>query len=212
MKKILFVGDSITDTGRIYSVAYNLGGGYPAMVAGSLGLDKPNCYSFKNVGINGNRIVDLLARIKKDMINLSPDYMSVLVGVNDIGHEFCESPNGVDAELFEVYYDIFISQLLKALPNLKIMILEPFLLKGSSTQSIWDRYRSEVEKRADVARRIAEKYNIPFVPLMDKFDNALKQAPAEYWSFDGIHPTYAGHEIIKRAWLEAFNNQLSQEK
>ncbi len=204
VKKILFMGDSITDAGRDRTSDYQLGYGYPTLVSAALGKDRPNDFVFQNKGIGGNRVVDLLARIKRDMINLQPDYMSILIGVNDVWHELNDDPNGVDAKLFETYYDMLLSQLFAALPDLKVMILEPFLTHGTGTDGQWDIFRNEVEKRAAAAKKMAEKYDLPFVPLMDRFDEACRIAPAEHWTHDGVHPTSAGHEIIKRAWIEAF--------
>ncbi len=203
-KKILFMGDSITDAGRAYDNDYHLGHGYPTLVSAALGMDRPNDFLFQNRGISGNRIVDLLGRVKRDMINLKPDYMSILIGVNDIWHELSDNPNGVDADLFETYYDMLLGQLREALPELKIMIMEPFLCHGTGTDWTWDRFRAEVELRAAAAKRMAEKHGLTFVPLLTPFDEACKVAPAEHWTHDGVHPTDAGHELIKRAWLEAF--------
>ncbi len=209
MKNILFQGDSITDAGRIYENPDSLGSGYANLVSAALGYERLNEYKFLNRGISGNRIVDLLARIKCDMINLKPDYMSILIGVNDVWHELDYS-NGVDSELFQTYYEIMIVELKKALPELKIMIMEPFLLKGPDTESKWEVFRCEVKKRAQAARNIAKKYNLTFVPLMKAFDDAQKDAPSTYWSADGVHPTAAGHEIIKREWIKAFNTMEQQ--
>ncbi len=203
-KKILFMGDSITDAGRTYDSDYHLGYGYATLVQAALGCDRPGAFVFQNKGISGNRIVDLLARIKGDMINLKPDYMSILIGVNDVWHDLGDNANGVDAVMFEIYYDMLLSQLFAALPDLKIMIMEPFLIHGDATNAQWDLFRGEVEKRAAVAGKMAEKYNLPLVPLMKVFDDAYKAAPERHWSGDGVHPTAAGHELIKRAWLEAF--------
>lgn len=84
------------------------------------------------------------------------------------------------------------------------MIMEPFVLPGTVTKDRWESFRGEVEKRAAAAKRIAEKNHLLFVPLQKKFDDALLAAPAEYWLDDGVHPTPAGHQIIKNAWIEAF--------
>ncbi len=203
-KKILFMGDSITDAGRTTEIDYHLGYGYATLVAAALGCDRPNEFEFINRGICGDRIIDLLARIKRDAINLQPDYMSVLVGVNDVGRELGEDRDGIDAELFEIYYDSYLAQLKAALPDLKIMIMEPFLCHGSLTDEQWEIYRSEVEKRGAVSKKMAVKYGCCFVPLRRLFDEACAVAPAGQWSRDGVHPADAGHEIIKRAWLEAF--------
>ncbi len=203
MKKILFQGDSITDAGRDKQEHYHRGFGYATLVAASLGMDRPNEFEFINRGISGNRVIDLLARVKADVINLTPDYMSILIGVNDVWHELT-GENGVDAEKYEMYYDLLIKQIKEVLPNTKIMILEPFVLRGAGTKDDWTEFRSEVEKRAEAAKRIAEKYNLVFVPLMEKFDKAQELAPTEYWLLDGVHPSAMGYEIIKREWLKAF--------
>ena len=204
--RILFQGDSITDADRSRQDDTRLGTGYPRLVEATLGLEEPNQHVFLNRGISGNRIVDLYARIKSDIINLKPDLMSILIGVNDVWHETGDNPNGVDADKFYKIYDMLIAEVKEALPNIKIMILEPFVLMGCSTTENWDYFSSEVPKRAEMARRIAEKYNLPFIPLQAGFDELCKKAPNEYWLGDGVHPTAKGHEFIKNEWLKAFKN------
>lgn len=204
MKTILFQGDSITDAGRGGDDNTYVGFGYANLVKGALSYDYPNQYVFHNRGISGNRIVDLYARIKNDIINLKPDIMSILIGVNDVWHE-CGYQNGVDAEKYYRIYSMLIEEVQEALPDTKIMIIEPFTLKGSGNEIYWDVFQSEVAKRAEQARKIAEKYNLSFVALQEKFDEAIKLAPADYWLMDGVHPHTAGHELIKRAWIETFH-------
>ena len=86
------------------------------------------------------------------------------------------------------------------------MILEPFVLKGSATEEHWEYFKEETLKRAAAAKRVAETNNLVFVPLQEKFNEALKAASADYWLHDGVHPTAAGHEIIKNAWLSGFKS------
>lgn len=203
MKRILFQGDSITDVGRSREYENDLGQGYPHLVGGSLGLERPNEFEFIDKGISGNRVIDLLARVKCDFINLKPDYLSILIGINDVWHEINWN-NGVDTKRFEMYYNLLIEQIKEALPDIKIMIIEPFVLKGSATEENWEAFRKGTEEKAQAAKRVAEKNNLLFVPLMDKIDNLTKMAPAEYWLFDGVHPTVKGHEFIKNEWLKAF--------
>ncbi len=203
MKRILFQGDSITDAGRSREVDWAMGYGYATIVAASMGMDAPGEYEFLNRGISGNRIIDLLARVKCDMINLKPDVMSILIGINDVWHEV-ERENGVDAELFERYYDMLLTQVKEALPDIKLLILEPFVLKAPATEERWDVFRPETEKRAAAAKRIAEKHGAVFVPLMKQFDDAEALAPATHWLRDGVHPADAGAELIKREWLKGF--------
>ena len=209
-KIILFQGDSITDCGRNREQPASMGTGYGFLVKAALGSAEPYAYNFYNMGISGNRVVDVYARIKKDIINLKPDYMSILIGINDVWHEYTRK-NGVEAPKFEKIYDMLITEIREALPNIKIMILEPFVLPGSATMnteehpSRWDFFCAETALRRVAAKRVADKHNLMFVPLQEIFDKANADAPAMgYWLSDGVHPTPCGHELIKNAWLEAF--------
>ena len=209
MKKILFMGDSITDAQRDRENDAYMGGGYATMVAGELACQQPYAYEFVNRGISGNRIIDLHARIRKDMVNLQPEYISILIGVNDVWHEYTRQ-NGVAVDKFEILYDMMIQELQRDIPGVKIMILEPFVLPGSKTRTEedkpnrWEHFSTETPLRAAVAKRIAEKYNLVFVPLQEQFDKVNADAPEGYWLRDGVHPTVAGHNLIKQAWLEGF--------
>ncbi len=203
MKRILFQGDSITDAGRSREWDLNRGIGYATLVSASLGFERPDEFEFINKGISGNRVIDLIARVKAEIINLKPDYMSILIGINDVWHEI-DSQNGIDTKRYEMYYNMLIEEVKEALPDIKIMILEPFVLKGSATEANWDKFRSGAIEKAAAAKRVAEKNNLLFIPLMEKFDEAAKTASCEYWLYDGVHPTAMGHELIKREWLKAF--------
>ncbi len=204
--KILFQGDSITDAGRARDNNINVGVGYPLLVKAALGFEGPGKYEFFNRGISGNRIVDVYARIKNDIINLQPDIMSILIGVNDVWHEFSESPNGVDADKYYKIYDMLIEEVKSALPDIKIMIMEPFVLKASATEKNWEAFKTEVEKRAEMAKRISQKYNLPYIALQEGFDKMSKRIEGSYWLGDGVHPTPMGHEYIKNEWLKAFKH------
>ena len=203
MKTILFQGDSITDAGRSREDDSYFGWGYPIRVKEELEFEYPNNYTMYNRGISGNRVTDLYARLKSDIINLKPDYMSILIGVNDVWHEF-DYRNGVDADKYFKIYSMLIEEIREALPEIKIMILEPFTLKGTGNEAYFEAFREEVEKRAEKAKEIAKKYDLPFIPLQNKFDEAAQLAPNDYWLADGVHPTTAGHELIKREWMKVF--------
>jgi len=201
---ILFQGDSITDAYRSRENDRLLGIGYPRLVEATLGFEEPTKYEFINRGIGGNRIVDLYARIKQDIINIKPDVLSILIGVNDVWHELTENPNGVDTEKFYKIYDMLIEEIKAALPEIKIMILEPFCLKGSATEERWEEFTSDVKAKREKAQLIAKKYNLPFVKLQEGFDELSKIKEASYWLSDGVHPTAKGHEFIKNEWIKAF--------
>lgn len=207
MKMILFQGDSITDTGKNSEGGslISIGQGYAAMIAGDIGLVQPGKYCFVNKGISGNRIVDLYARVKTDVWNLKPDLVSLLIGVNDVLHE-TQCQNGVDAERFEKVYTMLIEDTIKKLPDTRFILMEPFIFRGSLTETDWDTISKQVRIRGEIVKNIADKFNFTFVPLQKYFDEACQICPIEYWVGDGVHPTVAGHAIIKREWLKGFSN------
>ena len=97
---------------------------------------------------------------------------------------------------------MLVEELKEALPHVKIVILEPFVLKGSETEWKWEEFRAEVRKRAEMAKAVADKYQLLFIPLQHCLDEATKLAPNDFWLMDGVHPTAAGHELIKREWMK----------
>lgn len=208
-KRILFMGDSITDCGRDRNSFYGMGSGYPNFVKGALGADCPGEYEFINRGISGNRIVDVYARIKLDFINLKPDYASIYIGVNDTWHEISRE-NGVDTAKFEKIYTMLIEEVQAACPGIKLMLIAPYVLLGTATCDIeekpdrYNRFVTDVAEKAAAVKRLAEKFDLPLVELQPVFDEACQKAPAENWAYDGVHPTACGHELIKRRWLETF--------
>ncbi len=203
--KILFQGDSITDALRERDNDRHMGIGYPTLVSAALGYERRCDYEFINRGISGNRIVDVYARLKCDIINLKPDVVSILIGVNDAWHDF-DWANGVSADRFYDLYCMLVEDITASLPGVKIMVLEPFVLDATVTQGRYKEFRAEVKKRADASRRVAEKYGLTFIPLQEDFDRLAEEKTATFWLSDGVHPTDAGHEFIKRKWIEAFDS------
>ena len=208
--RILFQGDSITDAGRSRENDVNIGTGYPLLVKAELGFLAPKEYEFINRGISGNRIVDVYARIKRDIINLKPDVMSILVGINDVWHEYTDSPNGVDADKFFAIYDMLITEIKEALPDIKIMIMEPFTLNTGAAVDKWDIFRPETEKRAAMAKKIAEKHGLMFIPLQEGLDKLCVKAEPSYWLADGVHPTEKGAKFIGKIYCEYMKKILDR--
>jgi len=205
--RILFQGDSITHGGRSNDEDknHNMGHGYPQMLAGRLGLDFPNKnYTFFNRGISGNRSVDLYARLKEDTLNLKPDVLSLLIGVNDILLEI-NSHSGTSLEKYEKIYNLIIEETKLELPAIELILCEPFSLPIGNVKLNWQAWKEELHKRQQIVRRLAELNNAVFVPLQIEFDLACKKADPEYWLWDGVHPTAAGHELITRAWLKSID-------
>ena len=165
--KILFQGDSITDADRNRDDIHDLGNGYPKYAAKYLtdyfpGID----FEFVDLGISGNQTIDLVNRLESDFVDVQPDIVSILIGVNDVWHEL-NYKNGVDAEKFFKIYSMLIEEIKAELPDLKIMIMEPYVAKGTATAENWDYFKTEVAKRAEKSKEIAEKYNLTFIPLQN---------------------------------------------
>ncbi len=203
-KTILFQGDSITDCGRVNTGASNfsnggMGTGYPSLVLARTVCDHPETeWNFLNRGISGNRIVDLYARWRSDCLNLEPDVLSILVGVNDTWHE--ENRNGVDVKRYERFYRELLIWTLDTLPKIKLVLMEPFVCAHDDRMKGME---PEVIERAVVVKKLASEFGVTFIPLQSIFNKAFHRAPKSYWSGDGVHPSPAGHQLIADAWLEA---------
>lgn len=162
---ILFQGDSITDGSRSrdFEDLY-LGAGYPTLIAARLGAAEPGRYRFLNRGCSGNRTCDLYARWKTDCLNLRPDVLSILIGVNDVWRDI-DSAAGISAASYETLYALMLREFREALPEGKLLLLEPFVLPGSATTPHWETFSREVRLRAEAVRRLAERFGAVFVPL-----------------------------------------------
>ena len=209
MKRMIFFGDSITDASwnrnAMLGTLSRYGYGYVNHIAGDLLVDNANI-EIINSGISGNRIVDLYARIKSDVWNYQPDILSILIGVNDIWHEIANQ-NGVEIDRFEKVYRMLLEDSLKALPNVKIVLLEPFVLRGTATENDFEAFL-EVKDYAKIVKRLAEEYQLSFLPLQHKFEMGATKISAQHYLADGVHPSVAGAKLIAKEWLELYNKEL----
>ncbi len=197
--RILFQGDSITDgnRGRNSDLNHILGHGYQALIASRVGADFPEReLTFMNRGVSGNKVSDLQARWQTDTIDLRPHILSILIGINDLNA-------GVSTTTFEKQYDELLDATRRALPNIRLILGEPFALPVGGVQPKWERFRAELEQRQAVVARLGQKYRATVVHFQKAFDDAVTRAPAEYWIWDGIHPTYAGHQIMADEWARS---------
>lgn len=199
---ILFQGDSITDAGRKKDVlepnnGKALGNGYAAMAAGEILLahnDKE--LKIYNRGISGNKIPDLEKRWVQDAVDLKPDILSILIGVNDLWHTFAfGNKYKATVEDYEKGFRDLIVRSQKEIPGVTIVICEPFTTRTSNDFK-------PLAKYAAVSKKLAEEFKLPFVPFQSIFDEAIKAAPPEFWLWDGIHPSAAGHAIMAETWRE----------
>lgn len=203
---VLFQGDSITDARRNRELADKVnnqeafGTGYAWMAASQLLVGRPDlklkCY---NRGVSGNKVFQLAERWQADCLDLKPNVLSILIGVNDIWHKLNGDYDGT-VEIYEQDYHALVNRTKDALPNVKLVICEPFVLNCGAVNADWfpefDGYRA-------AARRVAEKAGAVFVPFQEMFDRAIAFAPPEHWAQDGVHPTDIGDALMAHAWLEA---------
>ena len=204
---ILFQGDSITDAGRNRDAENEansqamLGNGYPLFAAANLLATYPaQSLKIYNRGRSGNKVFQLQERWKKDCLNLKPDIVSILIGVNDYWHK---KDNKYAGTLKKYNTDLrnLIVTTRRQLPGVKIVLCEPFILAGGT--ALDSRWEAEFSGYRDAANRIARDFNLIFVPFQKVFNEALKKAPAAYWGKDGIHPSLAGAELMAQTWLKA---------
>lgn len=205
MPVILFQGDSITDAGRDRRVAQEnsasaLGGGYPLLAASHMLRAHPDGeLRIFNRGVSGDKVPALQARWETDTIALKPDVLSILVGVNDLWHKLTGGYAGTVAD-FESQYTELLRHTREALPTVRFVILEPFVLRTGAVDAKWF---PEFDVRRAVAARVAKKAGATFIPLQSIFTKLAKSAPPSYWLADGVHPTIAGHAAIADRWREA---------
>lgn len=205
---ILFQGDSITDAGRDRGQYYannlnGLGKGYVYQISAELLGEHPNAgLHIYNRGISGHKVFQLAERWEDDCLNLRPDVLSILIGVNDFWHMLNGNYDGTVA-VYDQDYRQLLERTKKALPEVRLIICEPFVVKGGTAVSS-ERWQTEFPLYRNSARQIAGDFGAAFVPFQQVFDEALKQAPAEYWCPDGVHPSIAGAHLMKKAWLKAY--------
>lgn len=203
--KILFQGDSITDGGRSRNKDWNhiMGHGYAYIVASSLGYEKPDMgYHFFNRGISGNTVPDLLTRWQADTVDLSPDILSIIVGVNDTSAEI-DGKAGFSTSSYAADYRKLLSETKNKLPQTRLVIGEPFILPVGKIKTNWNKWNKKISERQEQAKSLAKEFDAIFIPFQAYFNAAAQKAPAEYWIWDGVHPMPAGHELMARKWMEA---------
>ncbi len=202
---ILFQGDSITDAGRekkneLANNAQSFGQGYAFLAASDLlnALPEKNLTIY-NRGISGNKVYQLAERWEKDCLDLEPEILSILIGVNDYWHKRKGKYDGT-VEVYENDYRELLKLTKEKLPNVKLVICEPFyVLNTSAVDETWIEPMKEYQA---AAKRIATEFNALWVPFQQVFDEAIKHAPATYWTGDGVHPAMPGAQLMAQAWLK----------
>ncbi len=158
-----------------------------------------------NRGISGNKVYQLAERWDGDCLSLKPNILSILIGVNDIWHTLVRDYQAT-VETYEQDYHALLRRTRAALPEVQLVVCEPFVLKYGAVDESWfpefDRYRA-------AAQRVAQQAQAIFVPFQEVFNQALQHAPAEHWLRDGVHPTLAGDALMAQAWIDIVTKELA---
>ena len=197
---ILFQGDSITDCSRNKLKRADLGNGYVNLIHHYLQTHHSNLnIHCINKGIYGNRTIDLKLRWRLDSLRIDQDVLSLLAGINDTWRRY--DFNLVTSVVkFEENYRYLLDSSLEKNPNLRIILLSPFLLPHTDKQLLWF---EDLNPKIQVVENLAKEYNTLYIPLQEIFNEALTpEKDVHYWTMDGVHPTSEGHMLIAKEWLK----------
>ena len=194
--KLLFQGDSITDAGRNREDYHDLGRGYPRYAANFLRQKYPEVeFEFIDLGISGNKISDLVNRLQKDFVDIAPDVVSILIGVNDTWHR-ADKKEWLANETFEERYRIVLDAMKKI--GAKIMMIEPFL--GPVEDKLF--FREDLDPKIDVVRKLALEYADAYLPTDGILYSAFIGDDHLTYMNDGVHPTPKCAEFIGQKYVE----------
>lgn len=227
---VLFSGDSITDgnRGRKMDCNHIMGHGYQFIVSAKLAYENSERRPrFVNKGYSGATMGKLLETWQEDVIDNAPTVLSILAGTNDGLFGFL---NGLTVSQVGESYEKNLLEAIKltrkALPQTKIIVLEPFYFPISKddlsyrytphiecepdtgrpdrdeTQEAMDYKSAAIQLTRVAARRVAEVEADIFVPLYDLFAEKISKSKTEYFMWDGTHPSVAGHMLIAEQWLK----------
>lgn len=200
---LLFIGDSITDCKRSRPVGYpknGLGEGYVMLVNAILGAARPDlAIRVLNTGISGNRVINLADRWQSDVLDLKPNWLSVMIGINDVWRHYDDihSTNQVDPERYESVYRELLQKTRPSLDGLVIM--SPFFLEPNTNDSM----RAMMDSYGVIAKKMAAEFDAIFVDIQAAFDAYLAHRPSQTLCADRVHPNKTGHMVIARAFLKA---------
>ena len=196
---VLFQGDSITDAGRDRYDSSHLGSGYAMMASAWFSALYPEkSVRFLNRSIGGNRVRDLQDRWQKDCLELRPDWVSIMIGINDTWRRY-DRNDPTSAQDYEAAYRAILEQTRERL-NARVILCEPFVLPVPQDREVW---REDLDPKLAVVRRLAREFGAILVPQDGIFAQAAAQREPAFWAGDGVHPTSAGHALIAQSWLRA---------
>jgi lysophospholipase L1-like esterase len=207
----LFQGDSITDgnRGRDTDPNHIMGHGYAFSVASRVGADFPKQgFTFYNRGISGNKVSDLQKRWQTDSLDLKPNVLSLLVGINDVNEYVNDPVSSPKPEAFEQVYRDLLSQCKNSNPDTLFVLGLPFFYPIGSRKEKAELWMEGTKKRAAIVSKLAAEFNAILVDYPSVFDKAMVNTNPDYWIWDGIHPSIFGHELMAREWIKQVATKL----
>ncbi len=200
-QRLVIIGDSITDCGRDRPVGIlaGLGSGYVSLVNAMLAAEYPDVMlDILNTGVGGNRVTDLRDRWQTDVLDLKPDWLSIMIGINDVWRHFTKSmQEQVDVDEYEEVLESLIKQ---TLPSIKgLILMTPYYIEANCD----DPMRKMMDEYSAVVKKLAEKYDAVFVDVQAAFNAYLKHRPNQSLCLDRVHPDVRGHMIIANAFVAA---------
>lgn len=198
---VLFQGDSITDAGRNRAVSEDLASGYAGKAAALFAQQHPDMgVRFLNRGISGNRSVDMLARWQADCMDLKPDVVSILIGINDTWRRY-DSNLPTTAKEYSENFEAALKQTKEL--GARIVIIAPFLLPAED-KIHWR--KEDLDEKQAACKALAERYADAYLPMDAIFQEYLAAHPNAVCSEDGVHPNDLGAQIIAEHWVRLVEN------
>ncbi len=200
--RIVFLGDSITDSGRDRDDEKSLGNGFVKVLSDKLRPLYPDTdLELINKGVSGNELCHILERLREDAIDLNPDAVVIMIGINNTLHKYSEGKE-LDLDKFEQDFITLFTRLKKE--GIVVIFLEPFLLPAPDKR----RMRKLFEEELKIIDRVAEEYADEFVPYDEMFQGLVESIPYTEYSEDGVHPTHRCSRLIANTAIKAIRKHL----
>jgi lysophospholipase L1-like esterase len=202
--RLVMIGDSITDVGRARPIGEGraddaLGRGYVMMVDALLGAVYPErLIRVTNMGISGNTTRDLKARWQTDVLDLKPDWLSMMIGANDVWRQF-DSPRQTERHVLIDEYEANLAELVTATkPVVKgLVLMTPFYLEPNRQ----DAMRAAMDRYGAAVKRVATAQGAILVDTQAAFDRVLEVLYPAAINWDRVHPNPTGSAVLARAFL-----------
>ena len=211
--KFVLAGDSVTDMGRTQPIGQGLfnphGTGYPNVIQGLLTSVYPDFFiNVVNMGYSGNTSRDLLNRLERDILSLKPDYLSVMIGANDVWRQFDTPHIPENSVLPEEYREnlIKIVRLSKTVTS-NIILMTPVYWESSLTDAMSARMR----EYGQIVREVSAQEKVLFCDVQSRVDRVLKHCNANYITWDRVHPNIPGANVIAHALLDTLEFDWKRE-